>query len=367
MRKFIKKSIAVTSALAMALSIAPLAGAADGETDIDKAKGDVTVTDQFEGYVDKKVFNVVLPTVSSITFTLDPQGLLNIADSDKYAQKTGAVYFTNKGESADTYSDTSDAIEVTNQSSYGVNANIKLTVTNAEASGITVVDSVDALAKATTPSIYLGLKKDEGAAAALKAGETTDTKKLAAVAEDQAGGATGSGYYIDASATGDSPLGKKTYAYKLGTGFTASADQKASFKLTGKCDSTSDWSKVSSTTMDNFTVAVAWDITEAEIVSDKAPSIATKEYTMKNDNNITVEFDLGTGALSATSISEITYMNSSGASKTLDSQNYSISGNTLTIKSAYINSVIGAGVTNRNYSIKFDDSANTTIEITLKK
>ena len=364
MRKFIKKSIAVTSALAMALSIAPLAGAADGETDIDKAKGNVTVTDQFEGYVNKKVFNVVLPTVTSITFTLDPQGLLNIADSDKYGQKTGAVYFSNTG---DSYSDTSDAIEVTNQSSYGVNANIKLTVTNTETSGITVVDSADALTDATTPSIYLGLKKDDGAAAALKAGETTDTKKLAAVAEDQEGGATGAGYYIDATASGDSPLGKKTYAYKLGTGFTASADQKASFKLTGKCDSTSDWSKVSSTTMDNFTVAVAWDITEAEIVSDKAPSIATKEYTMKNDNNITVEFDLGTGALSATSISEITYMNSSGASKTLDSQNYSISGNTLTIKSAYINSVISAGVTNRNYSIKFDDSANTTIEITLKK
>lgn len=260
MRKFIKKSIAVTSALAMALSIAPLAGAADGETDIENAKGNVTVTDQFEGYVDKKVFNVVLPTVSSITFTLDPQGLLNIADSGKYTQKTGAVYFSNTG---DSYTDTSDAIEVTNQSSYGVNANIKLTVTNTETSGITVVDSADALADATTPSIYLGLKKDDGDAAALKAGETTDTKKLAAVAEDQEGGATGTGYYIDATASGDSPLGKKTYAYKLGTGFTASADQKASFKLTGKCDSTSDWSKVSSATMNNFTVAVAWDITEA--------------------------------------------------------------------------------------------------------
>ena len=138
MKKFIKKSIAATSALAMALSIAPLAGAADGETDIENAKGNVTVTDQFEGYVDKKVFNVVLPTVSSITFTLDPQGLLNIADSGKYTQKTGAVYFSNTG---DSYSDTSDAIEVTNQSSYDVNANIKLTVTNTEDSGITVVDS----------------------------------------------------------------------------------------------------------------------------------------------------------------------------------------------------------------------------------
>lgn len=316
MRKFIKKSIAVTSALAMALSIAPLAGAADGETDIENAKGNVTVTDQFEGYVDKKVFNVVLPTVSSITFTLDPQGLLNIADSGKYTQKTGAVYFSNTG---DSYTDTSDAIEVTNQSSYGVNANIKLTVTNTETSGITVVDSADALADATTPSIYLGLKKDDGDAAALKAGETTDTKKLAAVAEDQEGGATGTGYYIDATASGDSPLGKKTYAYKLGTGFTASADQKASFKLTGKCDSTSDWSKVSSATMNNFTVAVAWDITEATaddykitVAADGSASYTFASKPSTDSTGITALSADDTDRLAAVSAGNVSYDDNAG-------------------------------------------------------
>ena len=62
--------------------------------------------------------------------------------------------------------------------------------------------------------------------------------------------------------------------------------------------------------------------THAYIVNEAAPSIATKTYPLTRGQNTEITVDLGLGTLAATGISSITYLNSTGAEKTLDSANY---------------------------------------------
>ena len=93
MKRFVKKAVALTAAAAMVISLAPVASAAEDVSGIIGGEGDL------EGFIDMNVYNIIVPTISAtgLNFVADPQGLLNVADSTKYTQTTGAVYFTNAG------------------------------------------------------------------------------------------------------------------------------------------------------------------------------------------------------------------------------------------------------------------------------
>ncbi len=101
-------------------------------------------------------------------------------------------------------------------------------------------------------------------------------------------------------------------------------------------------------------------------VTGAAPSIATTSYSFSSGNPVAITVDLGSGDLAATGIASMTYSSTTG-DKPVDASSYTFAGNTLTFTSAYINSMISISVTNRVFTVKFNDSANTTVVVTLHR
>lgn len=96
-----------------------------------------------------------------------------------------------------------------------------------------------------------------------------------------------------------------------------------------------------------------------------APSIATTTYTISTGTDVNIKVDLGAGDLAATGISTITY-DKSGSETTLGVENYTFADGVLTIKSSYIDKLVGA-IGSRDYTVTFNDAASTKIVITLKE
>ena len=232
MKKNFKKFVAVLTATTLLLSTSMFAFAAESEDGATTAGGTVSGNGTVEDYLNKDVFKVVLPAVSDVDFTIDPQGLLSVADEDAYTLGAGAVYFTNVSDNT-TYSNTSDAIAVGNKSSYDVDVNLTVNLTAAD--GITMVDSADDLEDATVPSLYLAIAEaDDDAATALTEAETVlDAKVVAGIAEAE------DAYEIVPTQVD----GGYTYKYVLNEDYDGPVAE-ASYKLTGACDTTADWSEV---------------------------------------------------------------------------------------------------------------------------
>jgi hypothetical protein len=184
-------------------------------------------------------------------FTLDPQGLLYIADSTNFTAQSGAVYFATTG-SGTTYSDTSDAITITNKSSYAVDVTVGVSLKNkadGEAlSQIKLVDK-DSLASATDPSLYFGIITNSGDPVAI----TADGQTIQATAKEVPltdGTTVTDGYVLKAETTDPtggnmdpSPNGKYYY-YDLTTGYTPGTDQTITFKMTGATNNVEGWKDV---------------------------------------------------------------------------------------------------------------------------
>lgn len=97
-----------------------------------------------------------------------------------------------------------------------------------------------------------------------------------------------------------------------------------------------------------------------------APSIAKTTYTMTAGTDVNIDVDLGSAELAATGISKITY-DKSGTATTLDATKYSFADGVLTFKASYIDSMLNASVSSRDFIITFDDAAATTVVVTLAK
>lgn len=129
-------------------------------------EGGQTGTGDIEGIVNTDVFSVVLPTATDATykFILDPQGLIEATNSAAYSGATftgNNLYFNS---AADTYGDTSAVLTAVNKSSFGVDINLKATLTGYD--GLTVASSAsDATSETDDPAIYLAIKKEAGTVA----------------------------------------------------------------------------------------------------------------------------------------------------------------------------------------------------------
>lgn len=170
-----------------------------------------------------------------------------------------------------------------------------------------------------------------------------------------------------------------TKLYVYGAGDAATTGGNASFRYIGKLSGGQEtWSKddISRIKIKYDIVGVGATKYTAEAANctyglykdpNKAPSIATKSYTMSAGTALTVTVDLGGADLAATGIESITYLSPSGASKTVASADYSLSGTTLTFTANHIDSVLEANVTTRDYVITFNDTAKTKVTITVAK
>ncbi|MCH5259078.1 MAG: hypothetical protein J1F18_04955 [Lachnospiraceae bacterium] len=97
-----------------------------------------------------------------------------------------------------------------------------------------------------------------------------------------------------------------------------------------------------------------------------APSIAATTYTMTAGTAVKVPVDLGAGDLAATGISKITY-EKSGTERDLEATNYTFANGILTIEASYVDSLLSASISSREFTITFDDAAKTTVSFTLTK
>jgi hypothetical protein len=301
MDKFIKKFLACTLCATMVLGTGVTVFADDEPADTttlpEDAQEMATGEGKLEGYVTLDVTKLVLPT-SAVTsdFTLDPQGLLHVADPTNYKTESGAVYFTNAGTST-TYSDTSDAITIKNKSSYAIDVTmtVKLTAGDADLTKIKLAESKEALETAKDPSLYFGVimtdaENSEATTTAItKSGQTVDAK-AAAVPLATADGADGKGYELKA-VTSDpgidgvtaSPNGKYYY-YDLTSGYTPGDEQTITFKLTGATNDVEGWEDVDETVK----AAITYTIKEHVDAYVSASTISSTSNTV----NVTLPEDV---------------------------------------------------------------------------
>lgn len=276
----IAKILAASMAATMLFSSATVFAA--DVTDPESASSNINGDGSLEGYVNKEVFRVVLPTIQDVNFTLDPQGLLKKANSTKYTLGPGAVYFANtpSGGGDATYSNTSDEITIYNKSSYDVEVGLSVTLDT----GDIALAAKDALANATAPSLYLGLKKDTDAAVAITTPSYESTAATVAAVPEADGTTIQKGYEIQASQTkpADNPDAVASpegyyYSYGLTSGFADTDAQKVTYKLEGACDSKADWSGIDT---EAVTANVAWTITKAG-----EPRISGSTFSRSNTAN----------------------------------------------------------------------------------
>ena len=295
-----------------------------------------------EGHLEKKVVNVVLPTIASgdtpFSYTMDPERLIRATDGAKYADGTTfpaeatdtGVYFLT---AANTYANESNALTVTNKSSCDITLSVKVKTTQNTAKDIALAES-STVATTGDPNLYLGLKVGDETTV-VSATEQTITANIAGIPDNFETKVDNGAY---AYAAKSDATGWKTIDISM---------EGAVSNLPIAADATAP------------TVNVTWSYAEAP--TDAAPSIATTSATQSADGqDVTFAVNLGAGTLAATSISGITFVKN-GDTRTLDTAFYSFANGTLTFKAEHVDALTAA----REYTVKFNDSANTTVQVTV--
>lgn len=333
------------------------------DRDEDHATGTINGAGSVEGYVEKDVFKVEVPTIPEnstlFNFILDPQGLIEATQGAAYNTAAGSnvtfttgttMYFKNdidKAAGGEDYSNKSDYVELKNKGTVDVDASVTAKLT--ELGSIKMATSDTFTSTDEDASIYLALVDDQ---------TTPATKVLTA----DAAGVTLDGGTIAASATPDF----YTVEYSETEGYTYVLDPTVNatfnsfkFALTGASNEYGDWSKLTEAAPK---VQVVWSVVAH--VDPTAPSIATTSYA-NTGAAIDVTIDLGAGALAATGIEKITF-DDAGTEKTLDAANYSfgeVGDGVLRFRGSYV----GTLTATQTLTIVFNDTAKTEVEITLTK
>ena len=271
-----KRFLALVAAAAMVLAPCT-AFATDSVTS--PAIGGESGDGKVEGWVDKEVFTVVLPTVAdgALDFILDPQGL--IKDTTAGSGENEGAYngkkfgegtlFFNHATQVDgkDYTNTSDTLTIVNKSSIPVDVKVDVIAT-----GDAVAFTTDAaFEESTKAEVYLAIKDLASTGDAIYIDPETETATLTAQLKkvDEK--------FFEVKYEG----GKYTYKLKT-TGGPASSDlDKIEFALTGAANPNGDWS---SKTEIKPGVDVVWTVTG---VSSKAlpmpaePGFGEKAYTFE--------------------------------------------------------------------------------------
>lgn len=286
-------------------------------------EGSTTGAGTLEGTVSTDVFNVDLPTIAdgdtTFDFILDPEGLIKETGADRYNNATfgtGTLFFTNvtttDAGTTYSYSNTSDALNITNYSSIAVDVALSATVSNAE--GITLTQD-STFADDTSASVYLAITDGTNTAAITDAGASVNTQMAAA----------GQGAYgIEWNDT------DKKYEYVLDDS-DDTLFATYSFQLTGASNANGDWSGLADIAP---SVEVVWNVTAHSdaYLSSTTLSVGAETVTLNLPENVT--------------ISNVVLNKTDGSTVVLASGNtYTLSDNTLGIKAAIVSAYPGATIT----------------------
>lgn len=329
------------------------------------AKGSMKGSAQLEGYLNKDIFKVEVPTVSVnssiFNFVMDPQGLIEATSGNRYTNgkgvdkvaasannfEYGTLYFANVSGNNTKLSPTSDAITITNKSTFAVDATLTTAVNNF--GNLEISSNV---ATATNPSIQLSLSGNLSANDGTT--EATPVAPLGANGEAKLLG-TISGCNSDYVTSFNTSSNK--YEYVLSSNSANFA--KYSFKLTGASgggDYTS-WSAIEKATKTaQPQVTVTWNI--VPYVTPVAPSITgTASFAKPATGPIEIPLSLGAGNAAATSITKI----ETARGDKVPAVNYEYANGILKLKGTFT-SAVSATTT---YTITFDNNATVNFTVTV--
>lgn len=354
-----KKYLAAALAATMVVGSSVVAHAADYVsssdvtiTDSNAADGTIGGNGQMAGSVNEDVFSVVVPgcmtgaeAFNGFDFVLDPEMLISKTDAVKYISDSNAgvtgfdenktLYFLHKR--SGTIGDTSDFVKVTNKSSIDVDISLKPAIT-----GITAIKLSDTATFADdSTSMYMAVT-DGSTPTAIKADGTTEVKKTIA--------GNINAYKTVVNASGD-------YDFALKEDVDPADFDTYEFALTGACNDKADWSSIA----ENPNVQITWSIKPSP--DPVAPSITSKTYTYVPGTDVAITVALGEGSKAATGIESVSFVNGNDRTVVLTADtDYTFAGTTLTIKDAKL-----ATVTGTKFTITFNDTAKTAVEVTISK
>ena len=362
MRKKRFLAVVLTASMVVGSSVSAFAS----ETEVTKApaKGSMKGSAQVEGYLDKDIFKVEVPTVSvngsMFNFVMDPQGLIEATSGNRYKSGKGAdnvgvsandfeygtLYFANVSGNNTKLSPTSDAATIRNKSTFSVNATLTTAINKF---GNLKISSN--LTTATEPSIQLSLSGNlsTNGTATADAPVALSDNGVAEVVK------TISGCDGDYSVSFNTSSNK--YEYVLSSNSANFAEY--SFQLTGASgggDYTS-WSAIEKATKTaQPEVVVTWDI--VPYVTPVAPSITgSSTFAKPATGPIEIPLSLGAGTSAATSITKI---ETSGGDR-VSAANYEYANGILKLKGSFT-SAVSAMTT---YTITFDNNATVNFTITV--
>lgn len=354
--KSIKRFITVALAATMVMGSAVTAFAED-------TPGVSEGTGTYEGgEMQYPTLSVTLPTIPAGTYDYiaDPNGLIAATsaahyDGAQFTGTTGIFFKTTDGDAeADpvvkpTYTEKSKALSITNQNAQDIDVTIKLEQKTAGSEGVAYSDAATFETTDKDTKIYLavtdGAASDPQVSALSASAAATLTTKVEGVSAN---------YEPEWTE-------ENGYEYALKEESELTDWNSCSYNLTGALNTNAAWA-------DGITfpeIKVTWSYAEhSEAPAEAAPSISVTDYSYTSGSALEISVNLGGGDLAATGIDRITYVNSSGASTALSTDNWSFANGKITIAEAYITALAEGNVT-RDYKVTFDDTAATQVVISL--
>lgn len=284
-------------------------------------------------------------------------GILNKSNKDMVCKVALKVTDKNTGDNQVEFVDSADEVTNAEDGEYKIHltavpadtTEVKVGTTPASADENTVtgdLDDVTMTKAADTAAVTLKSGDNKIAFKLLKAEYQAVTDNEVTLG-DTTTNDVANNYEIKALATG----GKGITAFTFGGSMNANADWT---KLQSGIEITSVYTPE---VAPSDTTAIAG--TGAMIKTDAAPSIATTSYSLTADTPVTINVDLGGGDLAATKVTAL-----KNGSSSLPADSWTYADGVLTITAARVNTLVSAGVS-RTYTVVFDDTAKTTVDITL--
>lgn len=351
-----KRFLALTAVAAMVLAPCT-AFATDSVTS--PAIGGESGDGKVEGWVNKEVFTVVLPTVQdgALDFILDPQGLIKDTTNSGSGENEGAysgkkfgvgtLFFKHAVQvDGKDYTNTSDTLTITNKSSIPVDVKVDVVAT-----GDAVAFTTDAaFTESTNAEVYLAIQ-DLATDNAICIDPETETATLTAQLKE-----------VDAQFF-EVKYENGQYTYKLKTtGGPATSDlDKIEFVLTGAANPNGDWSSLTNI---NPGVDVVWTVS-AVTSTQKISSVEDIIAWTNRDEAYT--FEINAAAFGHKSVIDFgVYYNKTvygyagtwGGIDVLDTAGFaSLSGNTITLEPK-LTTFLPRGA---SLYVKFDDGSQVAI------
>lgn len=267
----------VATACAAAMVIAPMATPvlADDQTDLAGGSGTAEGTTT---YIETTQYKITLPTISSMSFSLDPEGLVGYFADSANSSKTSVAdtdLATYAGKVVPT-----GVSKATNLSSVPIELTLDLYLENVGSTTL-VSESADVTDDGNELLLTVG-------AAPYDSTSTKDTDYLSTLADTKVAitgtSQSDSSKISFALANADYEFTKDAtsgdYAYALKTGYSAKAANIAIFGITGQLSKDGDWSELAGAT-DKLTLNVVYSFTALKEIGTGAV----------NGNNVVVDAD----------------------------------------------------------------------------